>query len=136
MNTFRMSAKSIILNDLRTFYCPYGVFRLDCFRKSQPQQVTSSEVQDGLLPTSTFESRTTSRRVLRLPAAIDARLTRLCLGTLVRKMRVRTVGNQGLILRGTFRAHFTFHSWQAEMGCQRLLREKPAHRHALHRSRL
>jgi hypothetical protein len=30
----------------------------------------------------------------------------------------RTVGNQGLVLRGTFREHFTFHSWQAEMDCQ------------------
>src|SRR6266403_5018955 len=29
-----------------------------------------------------------------------------------------TVGNQGLIPRGTFREHFTFHSWQAEMDCQ------------------
>jgi hypothetical protein len=33
-------------------------------------------------------------------------------------MPVRTVGNQGLIPRGTFGEHFTFHSWQAEMGCQ------------------
>ncbi len=30
----------------------------------------------------------------------------------------RTVGSQGLIPRGTFREHFTFHSWQAKMGCQ------------------
>src|SRR6266853_2816267 len=29
-----------------------------------------------------------------------------------------TVGRQGLIPRGTFREHFTFHSWQAEMDCQ------------------
>src|SRR5882762_3595678 len=33
-------------------------------------------------------------------------------------MPVITVGNQGLIPRGTFREHFTFHSWQAEMDCQ------------------
>jgi hypothetical protein len=42
----------------------------------------------------------------------------LCLGRLLSKMPGRTVGNQGLILRGTFREHFTFHSWQAEMDCQ------------------
>src|SRR5260370_18810931 len=28
-----------------------------------------------------------------------------------------TVGNQGLIPRGTFREHFTLHSWPAEMDC-------------------
>src|SRR5258706_14037785 len=39
-------------------------------------------------------------------------------------MRVRTVGNQGLIPRGTFREHFTFHSWQAEMGCQTAFLER------------
>src|SRR5947208_14502993 len=33
-------------------------------------------------------------------------------------MPVITVGNHGLIPRGTFREHFTFHSWQAEMDCQ------------------
>jgi len=33
-------------------------------------------------------------------------------------MPERTVGSPGLIPRGTFREHFTFHSWQAEMDCQ------------------
>jgi hypothetical protein len=45
----------------------------------------------------------------------------LCLRNLLSKMpfiRVKTVGSQGLIPRGTFREHFTFHSWQAEMDCQ------------------
>ena len=63
-------------------------------------------------------------------------LIRLCPRNLLSKMPVRTVGSQGLIPRGTFREHFTFHSWQAEMGCQTALREKPTRRHALHRSRL
>src|SRR5229473_562697 len=42
----------------------------------------------------------------------------LCRWNLLSKMPDRTVGSQGLIPRGTFREHFTFHSWQAEMDCQ------------------
>src|SRR5438445_9871068 len=56
-------------------------------------------------------------------AAISSNL--LSLWNLLSKMPDRTVGSQGLILRGTFREHFTFHSWQAEMDCQMALREKP-----------
>ena len=48
-------------------------------------------------------------------AAISSNL--LSLWNLLSKMPDRTVGSQGLILRGTFREHFTFHSWQAEMDC-------------------
>jgi hypothetical protein len=46
------------------------------------------------------------------------RLILLSLAGAVSKMPDRTVGNQGLVPRGTFREHFTFHSWQAEMDCQ------------------
>ena len=35
-------------------------------------------------------------------------------------MRNRTVGSKALVLKGTFRQQFTFHSWQAEMDCRRL----------------
>jgi hypothetical protein len=43
---------------------------------------------------------------------------------LLSKMPVRTVGSQGLIPRGTFGEHFTFHSWQAEMDCQTAFEKK------------
>ena len=45
-------------------------------------------------------------------------LNLLSLEDLLSKMPDRTVGSQGLIPRGTFREHFTFHSWQAEMDCR------------------
>src|SRR5437016_468137 len=42
-----------------------------------------------------------------------------CLGgTCSGKMPVIAVGSEGLISRGTFQEHFSFHSWQAEMDCQ------------------
>jgi hypothetical protein len=46
------------------------------------------------------------------------RLILLSLAGALGNMPDRTVGNEGLIPRGTFREHFTFHSWQAEMDCQ------------------
>src|SRR5216683_629943 len=46
------------------------------------------------------------------------RLILLSLRNLLSKMPVIAVGSQGLMPRGTFWEHFTFHSWQAEMGCQ------------------
>jgi hypothetical protein len=59
----------------------------------------------------------------------------LSLRTLLSKMPVITVGNQGLIPRGTFREHFTFHSWQAEMDCRAAFERVPTRGHALRRSR-
>jgi hypothetical protein len=59
----------------------------------------------------------------------------LCLAARVSKMPSRTVGNRALILKGTFRQQFTFHSWQAEMDCRTAFEREPARRHALHRSR-
>ena len=53
---------------------------------------------------------------VRLPHSTS--LILLSLRNLLSKMPVITVGSQGLIPRGTFREHFTFHSWQAEMDCQ------------------
>jgi hypothetical protein len=61
--------------------------------------------------------------------------TSLCLSTRVSKMRSITVGSKALILRGTFRQQFTFHSWQAEMDCRAAFERVPTRRHALHRSR-
>src|SRR6266404_7139211 len=82
--------------------------------KEQPEQPLAASFKMGSLPASTLRAKLSSDGVY----AWGPRLARLCLATPVSKMRVRTVGNQGLILRGTFREHFTFHSWQAEMGCQ------------------
>jgi hypothetical protein len=53
----------------------------------------------------------------KLPQNSPILLIPLCLGRLLSKMPDRTVGSQGLVPRGTFREHFTFHSWQAEMDC-------------------
>jgi len=52
------------------------------------------------------------------PTNPPASLILLSLRNLLSKMPVITVGSQGLIPRGTFGEHFTFHSWQAEMDCQ------------------
>jgi hypothetical protein len=49
------------------------------------------------------------------------------------KMPDRTVGSPGLIPRGTFREHFTFHSWQAEMDCQTAFEREADSQDALHR---
>src|SRR6266852_5370714 len=69
-----------------------------------------------LLPASTLRAKPSSDGVY----AWGRRLARLCLATLVSKMRVRTVGNQGLILRGTFREHFTFHIGRPRWAARRL----------------
>jgi len=67
--------------------------------------------------------------------SVATSLILLSLEDMLGKMPHSTVGSQGLIPRGTFREHFTFHSWQAGMAARRLLEREADSQDALHRRR-